>query len=247
MKYFIHLAYKGTHYHGWQRQAAHTSVQQVLEDAVRKMTGLPINCIGCGRTDTGVHASQYYCHIKLEEAFDYDPVFRLNNMLPDDIAVLEVFPVPWEAHAQNDATARTYRYHVHTQKDAFLGELSAYYPYWPTNMEKMKEAALLLPGEQDFRAFCRQPDTYKHTMCKVSEAFLHEGPDSGQFYFQITADRFLRGMVRNIMGALLRIGSGKMSFDDFALRLQAGTPPPTLHPAHPKGLFLAGVRYPYVQ
>src|SRR5690606_11312881 len=128
--------------------------------------------IGCGRTDTGVHASQYYCHIKVEKEFDYDPVFRLNKILPEDIAIFAFIPVAREAHAQHDAVSRTYTYRIHTQKDAFLNEVSSFYTKENMDIERMKKAVALLPHYSDFRSFCKQPNLYKNTFCNITKATL---------------------------------------------------------------------------
>lgn len=246
MKYFIRLAYKGTNYRGWQRQPNAPSVQETLEETLAKMTGKQINCIPCGRTDAGVHAREFYCHIVVEKAFDFDPVFRMNKMLPDDISIYEFLEAPRDVHAQHDAVSRTYEYRIHCQKDPFLSEVSAFYSNENLDTEKMKIAAKILAGNNDFRAFCKQPDLYKNTACEVSEAVLTVSENKNKIRFKITADRFLRGMVRILVGNLLEVGYGKMSLAEFENCLKTGTRPTFFKEAYPQGLYLTEVAYSFL-
>ena len=245
MKFFIHLAYKGTCYFGWQRQPHHLSVQEVLEGALEKMLGKKTNCVGCGRTDTGVHASQFYCHIKVDQAFDFDPVFRLNKMLPDDISIFGFIPVEWDAHAQHDAISRTYTYRIHTKKDAFLSEVSSFYTNANLDVEVMQKAVALLPHYTDYRSFCKQPNLYKNTLCKISEATLSVNGNNGNLIFEITANRFLRGMVRILVGNILEVGYGRMTLSNFEGCLKNGNKPVHFNAAYPQGLYLSKIVYPY--
>lgn len=243
MKFFLHLSYKGTNYHGWQRQPKHPSIQETLEGTLEKMLGYKVNCIGCGRTDAGVHASQYFCHIKVADDFGYDPVFRLNKMLPDDITIHACIKVGWHAHAQNDAISRTYTYRIHTTKDAFLSDLSAYYPKANIDIGMMQKAVETLTHYRDFRAMCRQPDLYKTTICELTAARLEVENDGERLTFTFTADRFLRGMVRILVAQILEIGYGRQTLDAFENCLKTGQPPASAKTAHPQGLYLSGVRY----
>lgn len=247
MKFFIHLAYKGTRYHGWQRQPRHLTVQQVLEDALEKMLGQKVNCIGCGRTDAGVHASQYFCHIKLEEAFGFDPVFRLNKMLPGDLAIHEIFEVPRHVHAQHDAVSRTYTYRIHTEPDAFLSDLSAFYTKENLDVGRIRQAVGILASQRDFRSMCRQPELYKTTVCELTEARLEVFDHGKRLEFTFTADRFLRSMVRILAGQLLQIGYGRQSLEAFENCFKTGRPPARFKLAHPQGLYLSGVRYDFLR
>jgi tRNA pseudouridine38-40 synthase len=247
MKFFIHLAYKGSRYFGWQRQPKHISVQETLEDALEKMLGKKTNCIGCGRTDTGVHASQFYCHIKVEKEFDFDPVFRLNKMLPDDIAIHGFIPVDWNAHAQHDAVSRTYTYRIHTHKDAFLSEVSSFYTKENMDVELMKKAVSLLPHHTDYRSFCKQPNLYKSTVCNISKATLEVGENGSNLVFEITANRFLWGMVRLLVGNILAVGYREMALSEFEDCLKMEKRASHVFKAHPQGLYLSGVVYGYLQ
>lgn len=246
MKFLIHLSYKGTNYHGWQRQARHLTVQEVLENALEKMTGSKINCIGCGRTDAGVHASQYFCHIKVEEDFKFDPVFRLNKMLPNDIVIHAFDKVEWNFHAQHDAIARTYTYCIHTEPDAFLNDLSAFYTRENMDTDKMLAALNIIARQQDFRPMCKQPELNKTTICKLTKARLEIFENGKHLEFTFTADRFLRAMVRILVGQTLEIGYGRMDLEAFENCFKTGQPPNRFKLAHPQGLYLSGVRYAFL-
>ncbi len=247
MKFFLHLSYKGTHYHGWQRQPKHPSVQETLEVALEKMLGYKVNCIGCGRTDAGVHASQYFCHIKVADDFGYDPVFRLNKMLPDDITIHDCISLGWDAHAQKDAISRTYTYRIHTTKDAFLSELSTFYPKENLDMGLIEKAVETLTRYRDFRAMCRQPNLYKTTICELMAAQLVVENDGERLAFVFTADRFLRGMVRILVAQILEVGYGRESLEQFENYFKTGQPPTYAKTAHPQGLYLSGVRYGFLE
>ncbi len=247
MKFFIHLAYNGANYRGWQRQPNAPSVQAVLEDAIEKMLSKKIHCIGCGRTDAGVHARQFFCHIVLTRPLDFDPVFRLNKMTPDDIAIYEFIRVPEQAQAQFDVLERTYEYAIHGRKNPFLSPFSTHYLMEEWDFEKMEKAADQLIGEQNFRSFCKQPDVYKNTFCKVSGARFTISANGDRLRFQITAARFLRGMVRLIVGNLIEIGKGNLSIRAFENALHKQTPLPYFKMAYPQGLCLSKVRYNYIE
>ncbi len=244
MKYFIHLAYKGTRYHGWQRQPNHPSVQETLENALQKMMGRKINCIGCGRTDAGVHASQFFCHIKVEQAFDFDPVFRLNKMLPNDISIFEFINVAPNAHAQHDALLRTYTYQVHLVKHALLSDVSSFYPKENLDLAKMEQAVALFRDCRDFRAMCKQPDLYKNTRCEMQEARMEINVTSTRLFFTFSANRFLRNMIRIIIGNVLEVGYGRLCIHELEECLKSGRSPKNFNLAYPQGLCLSGVKYP---
>ena len=243
MKYLLNLAYKGTNYQGWQRQKNGLGVQAVLEEALAKMLGQKVNCVGCGRTDAGVHASQYFCHFVVEKSYDFDPVFRLNKMLPPDIRIYNCRPVDRHFHAQKDAVSRTYRYQIHFQEDPFLHDISTFLPLEDLNMEAMQDATKLLTQHTDFQAFCKQPNLYKSTECQVSTASLKYDQPTQRLYFEITADRFLKGMVRLIVGNLLEVGYGQLSLEAFHSCLSEKKRPPYFKMAYPQGLYLARVEY----
>ena len=247
MKYFLHLAYKGTHYQGWQRQINGLGIQQVLEDALSRMFKQKVLLHACGRTDAGVHASQFFCHTIIEKAWDFDAVFRINKMLPDDIRVYEFIPVAPTANAQLDVIARTYDYYIHTTDNPFLAELSTLYLMKNPALEAMQAAANLLIQYGDFRSFCKQPDLYPNTLCEVSFAALTIDVSQTHLRFRITANRFLRAMIRMIVGNLIKVGRKEMALEEFEAQLEI--PQLTTHPvfAYPQGLYLAKVVYPYLE
>jgi len=246
MKYFLHIAYNGARYRGWQRQPKVSSVQEVLETTIEKMMGEFITCFGCGRTDAGVHASQYFLHIDIEEAFQFDPVFRLNKMLPNDIAVFDVLPMPDTVHARFDAVARTYDYFIHRYKDPFLKQGSSLYPIDDLDVDQMNKAVAVIRQTRDFRSLCKQPDIYKHTNCNIQSAQLFSDEKGDRLRFQITANRFLRGMIRKIVARLIDIGRGKLSVDEFTETLQKKELFEYKNNAYPEGLFLSKILYPYL-
>lgn len=243
MKYFIQLAYKGTNYRGWQRQPNAISVQAILEDAVERIMGKKINCIPCGRTDAGVHASEFFCHIILENKPDFDPVFRLNKILPDDISIQDFREVRRDVHAQHGAVSRTYEYFIHHKKNPFLSELSALYSNENLAFESMEKAVDMISKSKDFRAFCKQPDLYKSTICDISSTKIRQFDDGNRIHFLISANRFLRGMVRILVANILEVGYGRLSLEDFGNCLKNGTRPPYFNEAHPQGLYLTKVEY----
>ncbi|MEM9917726.1 MAG: tRNA pseudouridine(38-40) synthase TruA [Bacteroidota bacterium] len=246
-KYFLRLSYNGGQYRGWQRQPNAPSVQQNLEEALQKVFKQKINCIACGRTDAGVHASQFFCHIKIAEAVQFDLVGRLNRILPTDISISEVIEVPRDAHAQHDAVSRTYDYYFHTFRDAFLSPLSTYYPPEKLAIARMDSVVQQLLGTHDFRGFCKQPDLYKHTRCTLTAARLFAHPSKNQWCIRLSANRFLRGMVRIVVANLLELAYGRMTEKAFSDCLQNGDAPPHFNAAYPQGLYLSKVEYPYLK
>lgn len=247
MKYFLHLAYKGTNYQGWQRQINGFGIQQVLEDALSRMFKQRVLLHACGRTDAGVHASQFFCHTVIEKKWNFDAIFRINKMLPNDIRVYEFIPVAPTANAQLDVTARTYDYYIHTTNNPFIAELSTLYLMEKPALEKMQTAANLLTVYRDFRSFCKQPDLYPNTLCEVSFASLTIDANQTRLRFRITANRFLRAMIRMIVGNLVKIGRKELTLAEFEEQLKS--PQLTTQPvfAYPQGLYLAKVVYPYLE
>jgi len=222
------------------------SVQEVLESALVRLLKKQIAIIGCGRTDARVHAGQFFFHADLQEDWDFDLFFRLNKILPDDIAVFDIIPMQGLPHARFDAIQRSYEYYIHTYKDPFLGGFSSLYPEKGLDLDQMKTAVALLPLYTDYRAFCKCPDKVDHTLCYVSSADLFANNDGSRLRFQISANRFLSKMIRIIMGRLLDIGRGDMSVDEFEHYLAAGETPKIIIPAYPQGLYLSKVTYPYL-
>ena len=243
-RYFIHLAYNGANYCGWQIQPHSPSVQAELERCLSLKLGQPVSITGCGRTDTGVHARCYYAH------FDYEPpindcselAYRLNVFLPPDIVIYRIFEVPLELHARFDAISRTYHYQITQAKNPFH-QTDAYAFYGPLDVAKMQEAANILKEYTDFTSFSKLHTQVKTNNCIIMKAEWME--QDGLLVFRIKADRFLRNMVRAIVGTLLEVGRGRMALDEFRAvieqkdRCSAGESVPA------QGLFLQSVDYDF--
>lgn len=246
MRYFAELAYNGTRYYGWQRQPGQISVQETLEQALSTILGAELEVTGCGRTDTGVHASQYYLHFDFDGTFPRVFTRRLNKFLPPDIAIHRIFPVAPEAHARYDAVRRAYQYHLTFRKDPFALETAYYFPF-PTrpDFSKLQEAANLLLSYEDFYPFCKS-NTDVHTMkCRLSRAEWEEvSPD--RLIFHIAANRFLRGMVRLIVGMSLNVAMSKIPLEEVRQAMDRQIRLKRSWSAPPEGLFLSEVRYPFV-
>ncbi len=246
MRYFLHIAYEGTNYCGWQQQADVLSVQEVFEKTLAQIFKKEVPIWGCGRTDSGVHASQYIGHINLYEEFDFDLKFRLNKNLPDDITVLDVLKMQDGQHARFDATSRTYDYFLHFYKDAFLKKYSSEYDYEPLDIEAMQQAVLLFTKYKDYKSICKQAHLYENTICDVTEAKLFVSDDNMRMRFTITSNRFLRGMVRLCVAFLLKIGRGEMSISEFQEMFANKIVLPLNYTTLPNGLYLSKVEYPYL-
>ncbi|MBV7441733.1 tRNA pseudouridine(38-40) synthase TruA [Weeksellaceae bacterium TAE3-ERU29] len=242
MRYFIEFSYKGTNYHGWQIQPNAITVQEVLEDRLSKLLGGEINVVAAGRTDTGVHAKQMYGHADFE-CSDIDKlVLRLNNFLPNDIAIHSIVPVKNDAHARFDAVARTYEYYIETEKNAFSTESVWYFPYGSLNIDLMNEAAGKLFNYDDFTSFARLHADNKTNICEIKEAYWQE--NGNQLKFTISADRFLRNMVRAIVGTLVEVGQEKINIIEFKQIIEKKGRKFASASAPAQGLFLSEVKYP---
>lgn len=248
MRYFIHLGFDGSLYSGWQRQnnTANT-VQDVIEQTLLKLFKKPVSVYGCGRTDAGVHASQYVIQIDLDEAPEFDLKFRLNKNLPNSIAVFEIIEVDKEQHCRYHAISRTYNYFVHWYKNPILHHNSSFYQDLDLDFDAMKKATALILETKDFRAFCKQPDLYHNTLCQVSHCQLYINKAQGRLRFTITSNRFLRGMIRICMYYLLEVGRGKLTVEAFKQILNQEKKLTITYAAHPNGLFLSKIEYPFLK
>ncbi len=241
-RYAIHLAYCGTHYCGWQSQLNGISIQEEIEQQLAKMNGKqPVSIVGCGRTDAGVHAHFFVAHVDLELQFDpEDWKFKLNKMLSKDIVVFKIQPVSSEFHARFAATRRTYKYFVHFQKSPFL--IHSHRVFGQLNVEAMNEAAQFLIGRHDFTSFSKLHTDVKTNICTVDSAFWST-TENGLF-FEISADRFLRNMVRAVVGTLLEVGSGKLQPKDLISILEQKDRSKAKTSVPANGLFLWNIEYP---
>ncbi|MBO7139343.1 MAG: tRNA pseudouridine(38-40) synthase TruA [Prevotella sp.] len=249
MRYFITLSYDGTRYHGWQVQPNGISVQGELQRALSLILREDIQLTGAGRTDTGVHARMMVAHFEASTlSFNlHDLAYKLNRLLPADIAIQKVEPVGDDMHARFSATSRTYRYFVHTGKSPFLRHYS-WQTHYDLDFPLMNEAAAMLLEYDDFGAFCKSHADVKTTLCKVTHAQWHKvgdckSPTTEEWYFEITANRFLRNMVRAVVGTLIDVGRHRLSLDDFRKviegkqRTEAGESMPA------NALFLENITY----
>ena len=243
--YSVRFAYDGTAFHGSQRQPNGVTVQETMEQALALIFREEVQLTFAGRTDAGVHAKEMYAHFDINENSNVNIgnlVFRMNGILPDSIAIFDVYPVKENAHARFDAIRRTYEYHIIDHKDPFLcKQATRVRP--GLDFAAMNESAKLLIGKQDFASFCRTNTDVKTTICDLKQAEWKE-LDNGHAVFTISADRFLRNMVRAVVGTLFEIGRGKMTKEQFAEvitqhnRCAAGDSAPA------EGLFLTHIEYP---
>jgi tRNA pseudouridine38-40 synthase len=244
MRYFITLNYDGTRYHGWQIQPNGLSVQEKLQwglSTILRNDGLQVT--GAGRTDAGVHARMMVAHFDVESlpmAPD-DLVYKLNRLLPQDIAIQAIRPVAPEMHARFSATSRTYYYYVHTHKDPFLRHYSCEIHY-PLDFQLMNRAAALLLQHEDFQAFCKSHADVKTTICHITRAqWVQIAPT--QWRFEITANRFLRNMVRAVVGTLIDVGRKRITVDDFQKVIQLRKRTNAGESMPPNALFLQDIQY----
>jgi tRNA pseudouridine38-40 synthase len=243
-RYFIFLSFRGTAYHGWQMQPGRHTVQGVLTKALSTILSSQVAVTGAGRTDTGVHASFFCAHfdaVKDDLDNDQQLIYNLNGILPDDIAVLKVVKAQPDASARFNATARTYRYTVTRVKDPFVSD-TAWLLYWQLDITMMNEAAAILLRHNDFTSFSRLHGSNKTNICRVTHARWHDEP--GRLIFTITADRFLRNMVRAVVGTLIPVGRGKLSLNDFEAVLRGKNRGLAGQSAPAHGLSLTAIEYP---
>lgn len=244
MRYFINLSYDGAAYHGWQVQPDDVTVQQRLNEALATLLRTPVETVGAGRTDAGVNASCMVAHFDCD-ALPYPPeqlAYKLNRILPPDIAIHGIRPVKDDAHARFSALARTYHYYIYTEKSPFRRRYAMRLPF-AVDYEKMNRAAEILLKTEDFTSFSKLHTDTKTNICQVTAARWEE-TEPGLWRFTITADRFLRNMVRAVVGTLLDVGRGKITEDDLRRIINAHDRCSAGDSVMGEALFLADVRYP---
>ncbi|TBX70200.1 tRNA pseudouridine(38-40) synthase TruA [Flavobacterium silvisoli] len=243
MRYFIKLAYNGTHYHGWQYQPDADSVQETLNKALSILLKTEIDIVGAGRTDTGVHAKQMYAHFDFEDEIEPTGLVRkLNSFLPKDIVIYDILKVADEAHARFDAIKRTYEYHIHTFKDAF--ETGSWQYQNKLDLDQMNAACKLLFKHTDFECFSKTNSDVRTFNCVIFEA--HWQQNGTKIVFTISADRFLRNMVRAIVGTMINIGLGKITLDDFEKIIESKNRSKAGFSVPAHGLYLTQIQYEYL-
>lgn len=243
MRYFIKLAYKGTNYKGWQIQPNAPSVQETIENALSTILNQKIDITGCGRTDTGVHAKEYYAHFDFDGELPKSFLQRINKFLPNDIVFYEIKRVGEEAHARFDAYHRAYEYHIVFDKNPFEIDTAWYY-YQARNLDidTMNEAALLLLNYSEFAPFCKTGHQAKTLICEMKRSEWEVRED--RLVYHVAANRFLRGMVRLIVGMCINIGIGKITIDDVKHAMETQTMLKKSYSVPPDGLYLCDIRYP---
>ena len=245
MRYFLKLAYNGNPYHGWQRQPNAASVQETLEKALQTVFQKETPLTGAGRTDTGVHAREMYAHFDVEEPIEKKDKFllSLNRLAGRDITIFDVKETRPDAHARFDAVGRTYRYYVSTKENPF-NYLFSHLIKTPLDIEKMNRAAELLLGVDDFTSFAKLHTDTKTNICDVREAYWKEDKTTGMLVFTISADRFLRNMVRAVVGTLVMVGLGKITIEDFKGIIKSKNRNNAGNSMPPQALFLERIDYP---
>jgi len=248
MRYFFKIQYNGTNYHGWQYQPNAISVQETIQSQLYKLFKNRQSIIGCGRTDTGVHASQYYFHFDIDEVIDLNTIkHKLNGMFPKDIYVEKIIAVESKAHARFDATKRAYTYIISTVKNPFQIKRAWIYPYYPLDIELMQQAAADFTQYNDFPMLCKTGSDVNNYICTIFKSELIEKPEENQIIYQIEANRFLRNMIRRLTGLLVQIGRGKLSIKTFNQTFASKSQFKYITLAPPEGLYLSKVEYPFLQ
>jgi tRNA pseudouridine38-40 synthase len=245
MRYFLELQYKGTNYAGWQIQDNAIAVQQKLNEALSVLLHHNTETIGCGRTDTGVHATQFFAHFDVDKEITHSDkfLFSLNGMLPLDISIIDLHLVDDKAHARFDASERSYQYFIYQTKNPFLKETAMFFKR-TLNVELMNQACELFKTYNDFSCFSKSNTQTKTNICSISNA--HWIQEDDLLIFSISADRFLRGMVRAIVGTLLLLGEGKISFSDFKSIIESKDRSKAGLSVDAHALYLTSIKYPYI-
>jgi tRNA pseudouridine38-40 synthase len=244
LRYFIKLSYNGSHFNGWQTQPNGITVQEELEKALGILLLKGIGVTGCGRTDTGVHASEFYAHFDIEKeamVVSCDQLkYKLNLLLPVSIVIHEIFKVKPDVHARFSALSRTYRYQISTTKNPFSNGMTYFYHH-RLNLDAMNMAAAILMEYHDFSCFSKTRTQVKTNICAITKAIWEQ--EGSMLVFTIIADRFLRNMVRAIVGTMLDIGREKITLDDFRKIIEGKNRSNAGFSVPPQGLFLSKVVY----
>ena len=241
MRYFIEFSYNGKNYFGYQIQPRENSVQQELEKALSTLLREEIKTTGAGRTDTGVHAKKMFAHFDSEQILDENLPYRLNSFLPEDISVKKIFEVKSDFHARFDATFRTYEYYISLEKNPFTQDFAWQFRKPDFDIENMNKACKILFEYEDFGSFAKVGGDNKTNLCKIYKAYWEQ--NGTELKFTISANRFLRNMVRAIVGTMVDIGSGKIPPEDLRKIIETQNRNSAGSSAPAKGLFLVDVGY----
>lgn len=248
MRYFLELAYNGTRFCGYQEQPRQITVQSQIEQALGILLRVPTKIVGCGRTDSGVHALQYFAHFDAVELLPKDFVYRLNSLLGRDIVCYQLIKVGEEAHARFDATSRSYQYVIDLIQNPFRQE-TAYYCRFGNQLDvdKMQAAAKLLLNYKDFTTFCKSKTDNKTNLCDLRQSEWIFNEKEQQLVYYVTANRFLRGMIRLIVGMCLNVGKGNMSMEFVKTALEEQKTLKNALSAPAEGLFLMDIKYAFIE
>lgn len=250
MRYFVCISYDGTKYFGWQKQAnSDNTIQHHIDYCLSTLLRSAINTVGCGRTDAGVHAKNFYLHFDYDGEVNIENVkYKANKILPTSIVMHSIRPVHDDAHARYDAYERSYVYRIHIQKDPFQF-FSYYYNLDQDNIDLtlLNELGEEIAKASDFAAFCKTNGSAKTSQCTIQRAVWIYKADEAMLEFHITANRFLRGMIRLLVGAMLHVYRGKMTKAQFEAALQKQRPLPFPLSVEANGLMLYGIKYPYIK
>lgn len=246
-RYFAELAYKGTRFVGWQNQPGQKSVQSTIEKAFFTILRQPIEVVGCGRTDAGVHARQFFLHFDCEEELEDPFLSRFNKVVGKDIAIRQFIPVASDAHARFGATERSYEYHLELQKNPFSNETAYFFPQSKQlNIDQLQKAASLLLAYEAFYPFCKSNSDTKTMNCDLRRAEWEMDENQNKLIFHISANRFLRGMVRLIVGMCLNVGLGKTRIEEVEKALEEQSRLSRSYSVPPQGLYLTKIKYPFL-
>ena len=248
MRFFFHVAYNGSNFSGWQYQPNSFSIQEVLEEKFYKIFKRKITVFGCGRTDKGVHASQYFFHIEIIEDLPIDFEFIFKKHLPPSITLFEIIPLKEDQHCRFDALTRTYDYFMHLKSDPYLDNYSTLITSGEgLDFDKMKIAADLVKEYHDFRGLCLQPNSHNNTLCKIVKSKLYIDVKENRLRFSISSNRFLKGMIRVLVSNLIKVGDNSLSLNQFKNYLNNAEISISHKPAPPNGLYLSRVEYQYLK
>ncbi|MGH1336434.1 MAG: tRNA pseudouridine(38-40) synthase TruA [Aureispira sp.] len=247
MRYFLELAYNGTRYSGYQAQRNQVTVQGALEQSIQLLLQRPTKVVGCGRTDAGVHALQYFIHFDVFDVLPPNFLYRLNRILGKDILCYRLLEVAADAHTRFDATSRSYRYVIDAFQNPFHQE-TAYYCHYVKQLElaKMQEAAQLLLNYEDFTTFCKSRTDTKTNLCALQESYWEIKEEEQQLVYHVRSNRFLRGMIRLIVGMCLNVGKGTVKLAEVKTALDNKKTLERAFSAPATGLFLTDIRYDFI-
>jgi len=247
LRYFFEIQYDGTKYHGWQYQPNAISVQATIEAELKKLFKNENGIVGCGRTDTGVHATQYYFHYDTIEAINEATIkHKLNGMLPKDIFIRKIEEVDSKAHARFAATKRSYTYLISLRKNPFAVNRAWIYPYHKLDIDLMQQAATDILLYNDFPMLCKAGSDVKHFRCNLFSSKLVFHKNKEQIIYQISANRFLRNMIRRLVGLLVQVGKTEISLEDYNYHFKQKQPFKYINLAPPAGLYLSNIEYNFI-